>query len=111
MGTRQHPLFGAISIPKKLSKCFLICVYCLHSRVVEYQSVVPPCGAAVHMCTALRVDVDGLMGMAEIPSNSFIHSFTLVKHGHGRRVGGHAGAKCLSTAARGVGQLSQSKHA
>ena len=30
--------------------------------------------ACVVLCTALRMDVDALMGMAEIPSNSFIHS-------------------------------------
>ena len=45
-----------------------VCLHVLLSINLLFRRVV--------LCTALRVDVDALMGMAEIPSNSFIHSTT-----------------------------------
>ena len=42
-----------------------VCLHVLLSINLLFRRVV--------LCTALRVDVNALMGMAEIPSNSFIH--------------------------------------
>ena len=58
-----------------------VCLHVLLSINLLFRRVV--------LCTALRVDVDGLMGMAEIPSNSFIHSSLPTLHGH-QRVGNEA---------------------